>query len=280
MSPAQPFPNKSWYRGSDLKVITLILTNVWTPDKYPDWKGPPGFLAGLDPTWIPSHLRQCAFCEAVVCSCIYTIVRQDGPSIKATPNMGEGAWAGTDYEAGEFLGELVGEIAPIGYYTDGWAADLSRDDLSPDGKNVVWCQIYPRYMGNWYSTTNMQTTSFDHLEPQSILWKTWYFLKNPALNVPRSAESHISRLPASWLGIATRDIIGRRNTPAGADALLNLPSDIAVICQVSASPYSLEDSDISVVQLRCAFLKLRPVTITLRCPIVNFGPVMIKFSFA
>lgn len=154
MSPAQPFPNKSWYRGSDLKVITLILTNVWTPDKYPDWKGPPGFLAGLDPTWIPSHLRQCAFCETVVCSCIHTIVRQDGPSIRATPNMGEGAWAGTDYEAGEFLGELVGEIAPIGYYTDGWAADLSRDDLSPDGKNIVWCQIYPRYIGNWVRKVN------------------------------------------------------------------------------------------------------------------------------
>ncbi|QKD60052.2 uncharacterized protein FOBCDRAFT_190216 [Fusarium oxysporum Fo47] len=154
MSAAQPFPNRSWYRGSDLKVTTLVSTNVWTPDKYPDWKGPPGFLAGLDPTWIPSHLRQCAFCETAVCDCIFKIVRQDGPSIKATPNMGEGAWARTDYETGELLGELVGEIAPIGYYTDGWAADLSRDDLSPDGKNVIWCQIYPRYIGNWVRKVN------------------------------------------------------------------------------------------------------------------------------
>ncbi|KAF5528779.1 histone-lysine n-methyltransferase H3 lysine-36 H4 lysine-20 specific [Fusarium phyllophilum] len=147
MSPAQPFPNKSWFRGSDLKVTTLVSTNVWTPDKYPDWKGPPGFLAGQDPTWIPSHLRQ--------------FVRQDVPAIRKTTSMGDGAWAETDYEAGELVGELVGEIAPIGTYTDGWAADLSRDDLSPDGENVVWCQVYPRYIGNWVRKVNHSCPELD-----------------------------------------------------------------------------------------------------------------------
>jgi hypothetical protein len=68
--------------------------------------------------------------------------------------MGEGVWARSDYEIGEFLGELVGELAPIGYYTDGWAADLSRNDLSPDGDDVAWCQVYPRYMGNWVRKVN------------------------------------------------------------------------------------------------------------------------------
>ncbi|KAK7592433.1 hypothetical protein V3481_007051 [Fusarium oxysporum f. sp. vasinfectum] len=140
MSPAQPFPNKSWFRGSDFKVTTSISTNVWTPDKYPNWKGPPGFLVGQDPTWIPGHLRQCAFCTRSVCNCIHKQVRQEKPSIVDTVNMGEGAWATTDYKRGEFLGELVGELAPIDYYTDGWAADLSRDDLSPGGKEVTWCQ--------------------------------------------------------------------------------------------------------------------------------------------
>ncbi|KAK2470891.1 hypothetical protein H9L39_07977 [Fusarium oxysporum f. sp. albedinis] len=51
--------------------------------------------------------------------------------------MGEEAWATTDYKSGELLGELVGELAPIGYYIDGRAADLSRDDLLPDGKEVT-----------------------------------------------------------------------------------------------------------------------------------------------
>lgn len=154
MSPAQPFPNKSWFRGSGFGVVTVLSTNVWTPDKYPDWTGPPGFLAGQDPTWIPKHLPQCAFCKSSVCDCIHKKVRRDVPRIKETPNMGEGVWARTDYEIGEFLGELVGELAPIGYYTDGWAADLSRDDLSPGGKEVIWCQVYPRYMGNWVRKVN------------------------------------------------------------------------------------------------------------------------------
>ncbi|KAF5969330.1 histone-lysine n-methyltransferase NSD2, partial [Fusarium coicis] len=129
MSPAEPFTNKSWLRGSGLRVVTTITTNVWTPDKYPDWAGPPGFLADKDPTWIPKGIHV--------------------PWIRKTGNMGEGALARTDYEKDEFLGELVGELAPIGYYTDGWAADLSRDDLSPDRKEATWCQVYPRYMGNW-----------------------------------------------------------------------------------------------------------------------------------
>ncbi|KAM0362963.1 hypothetical protein ACHAO7_011599 [Fusarium culmorum] len=46
--------------------------------------------------------------------------------------MGEGVWANTNYEAGEFLGELVGEIAPVGCYKDGWAADVVRYDLFQD----------------------------------------------------------------------------------------------------------------------------------------------------
>ncbi|KAG7413123.1 SET domain-containing protein [Fusarium oxysporum f. sp. raphani] len=154
MSPAEPFPNKSWFRGSGLSVVTTITTNVWTPDKYPDWTGPPGFLAGKDPTWIPKGLRQCAFCNQSVCDCIRKKVRHDEPCIRKTPNMGEGALARTDYEKDEFLGELVGELAPIAHYTDGWAADLFRDDLSPDRKEVAWCQVYPRYMGNWVRKVN------------------------------------------------------------------------------------------------------------------------------
>ncbi|RBA10305.1 hypothetical protein FPRO05_06241 [Fusarium proliferatum] len=120
MSPAQPFPNKSWFKGSGLKIGRGLLDSLLA-------KIPPGFLA---------------------------IFASDVPSIGKTPNMGEGAWAKTDYEAGELVGELVGEIAPIGTFTDGWAADLSRDDLSPDGANVVWCQVYPRYIGNWVRKVN------------------------------------------------------------------------------------------------------------------------------
>ncbi|KAF5725256.1 histone-lysine n-methyltransferase H3 lysine-36 H4 lysine-20 specific [Fusarium mundagurra] len=153
MSPAQPFPNKSWFRGSDFQVTTSISTNIWTPDKYPNWKGPPGFLIGQDPTWIPGHLRQ---------------FRQEIPSIVDTGNMGEGAQATTDYKRGEFLGELVGELAPIGYYTDGWAADLSRDDLSPGGKEVTWCQVYPRYMGNWVRKVNHSCESNCKFESWNI----------------------------------------------------------------------------------------------------------------
>lgn len=51
--------------------------------------------------------------------------------------MGEEAWERTDYKSAEFWGEFGGELAPIGYYTDGRAADPSRDDLLPDGKEVT-----------------------------------------------------------------------------------------------------------------------------------------------
>ncbi|KAI3570935.1 hypothetical protein IWW34DRAFT_345795 [Fusarium oxysporum f. sp. albedinis] len=152
--PAGSFRNKLWIGGSGLSVVTMVSTNVWTPDKYPDWTGPPGFLAGEDPTWIPCDLPQCAFCTRSVCDCIREKVRREVPRIREAPNMGEGVWATSDYEKGEFLGELVGELAPIDYHTDGWAADLSRNDLSPKGDDVAWCQVYTRYMGNWVRKVN------------------------------------------------------------------------------------------------------------------------------
>ncbi|EWZ77765.1 hypothetical protein FOWG_17855 [Fusarium oxysporum f. sp. lycopersici MN25] len=186
MSPAQPFPNKSWFRGSDFKVTTSISTNVWTPDKYPNWKGPPGFLVGQDPTWIPGHLRQCAFCTRSVCNCIHKQVRQEKPSIVDTVNMGEGAWATTDYKRGEFLGELVGELAPIDYYTDGWAADLSRDDLSPGGKEVTWCQVYPRYMGNWVRKVNHSCESNCKFESWNISGR-WRVMLRATRHIKRNS---------------------------------------------------------------------------------------------
>ncbi|KAG7428722.1 putative AC transposase [Fusarium oxysporum f. sp. raphani] len=115
---------------------------VWTPR--PDQTRP---FRSLD-------LPQCAFCTRSVCDCIREKVRREVPRIREAPNMGEGVWATSDYETGEFLGELVGELAPIDYHTDGWAADLSRNDLSPKGDDVAWCQIYTRYMGNWVRKVN------------------------------------------------------------------------------------------------------------------------------
>jgi SET domain-containing protein len=130
--------------------------------------GLPNLFDGKDPTWIPEHLPQCAFCDRPRCDCIKKKVRDDKPLIKKTQKMGYGVWATTNYKAGEFLGELVGELAPVGQYSDGWAADLMRDDLSTDGEEVPWCQVYPRYKGNWVGKVNHSCESNCKFESWNI----------------------------------------------------------------------------------------------------------------
>lgn len=108
----------------------------------------------MDPTYIEPHLQQCDLCTKSLCKCIVDKVRSDVPDIVPAGSMGEGVRSNTTYEEGDLLGELVGELVPIGTFEDGWACEMARDDLSDEGELKTVCQVYPRFMGNWARKAN------------------------------------------------------------------------------------------------------------------------------
>lgn len=146
-----PHANQTWDKASPPERFGEIQTNLFTPGKFENW----GFCADKDPSWIPIELKQCCYCVEKGCNCIGVKLRRARPKIVDMRNgMGEGVRATQAYEKGALLGELSGELAPLGYFSDGWAADLMRDDLSPSKELVPRCQVYPRKFGNWVRKVN------------------------------------------------------------------------------------------------------------------------------
>ncbi|KAM0492596.1 hypothetical protein ACHAP8_009773 [Fusarium lateritium] len=148
-----PHKNRAW-QASDSNDFSTVITNVWTPKKYPGWEMPRGWKMEwpCNPTSIKQWDTQCDLCEKPFCDCIATKVSSVIPRIVSAGALGQGVEATVRYQVGDFAGELVGELAPIGYYDDGWVADMRRDDLQD--KCQIVCQVYARYVGNWARMVN------------------------------------------------------------------------------------------------------------------------------
>jgi hypothetical protein len=151
---APPHKNTLW---QDLAPTAFsdVVTNVWTPDKYPGWHAPPGWDMQwpLDPTSIRQGETQCELCDNTFCDCITSKLSSVVPNIVDAGPMGQGIEATVPYRIGEYAGELIGELAPAGHHIDGWAAELVRNDLKDQGNWNV-CQIYARYVRNWARMVN------------------------------------------------------------------------------------------------------------------------------
>jgi hypothetical protein len=154
------YMNPNWDRAPAGESYIDIPMNLWTPSKYTNWQEM-ALAKGQRPTSIPQGIRQCIFCnyddeKRPACHCLLKRVSPAKPRICPTGDgMGEGVRATRTYEKGELLGELVGDIAPLGQFSDGWAAVLERDDLPGlAGEMTAWCLIHPRYTGNWVRKVN------------------------------------------------------------------------------------------------------------------------------
>ncbi|KAH7018925.1 hypothetical protein EDB80DRAFT_745984 [Ilyonectria destructans] len=125
---APSHPNTSWMErdegGSPLLPSTEIQANLWTPSKFDNWRAPFRIDPQMEDPVVPSD------------------------------NMGDGVQASQRYDAGDLVGEFVGELAPLDHYDDGYAAELHRYDLASSGRGVAACTIHPRHYGNWSRKVN------------------------------------------------------------------------------------------------------------------------------
>jgi len=131
----------------------LARTNHFDPVLWQGWPAPAGWEWGswpANPTTIsPYDDTSCVLCHqpshvAVPCLCFYTHV-PSVPRISDDGSKGPGIRAVGQYKAGDFLGELVGQIVPIGTCGREWTVEFRRPDLD----NEPVAEIYTKVMGNW-----------------------------------------------------------------------------------------------------------------------------------
>jgi hypothetical protein len=112
------------------------------PPRWP-WHWP------VDPSVVMPGDRPCNFCTRKSCRCIEITVPQV-PRISDDGSKGPGIRSLGTHRANEVLGELVGELVPLGARAGDWTMALRRPDL--DDEAVA--EIYPRRMGNWVRKVN------------------------------------------------------------------------------------------------------------------------------
>jgi hypothetical protein len=138
-----------------LAPFRLIKSNYYDERGGCYFSKPAGWLWDwpIDPTTIMPGDQQCMLCaNRKSCRCIENKVPQV-PRISDDRSKGPGIRAVGTHRANDILGELVGELVPVGTYPDDWTLEFRRWDL--DDQAVA--EIYPRRMGNWVRKVNHNT---------------------------------------------------------------------------------------------------------------------------
>ncbi len=130
-----------------LGLFSIIKDNLFRKDAY-DWPRPDGWIWPWpeDPTrTVPDRDKFCAKCKAKKqCSCFKKNV-PDIPRVSVDGSRGPGVRSLGPHSAGQLLGELIGEVAPIGTFRGQWTVLLRRPDLD----DAAVAEIYPKKFGNW-----------------------------------------------------------------------------------------------------------------------------------
>ena len=138
-----------------LQPLPLITENIYISENYPDWPRPSGWPEEdewpIDPTTlVDPNRRRCDICIKTSCSCISADLKPM-PRIKDYGSQGRGLQAQIAYEKDHVIGELAGELAPLGTYHDGRTLELVRGDL-PNEPSV--CQIHCAETGSRFRLLN------------------------------------------------------------------------------------------------------------------------------
>lgn len=134
-----------------LAPFRIIKENYYDKNSWPSWPKPAGWHWEwpADPTTVMPGDKQCSLCSRKSCRCIETRVPRI-PRISDDRSKGPGIRSVGPHRANDILGELVGELVPLGACAGDWTMDLRRPDL--DDQPVA--DIYPRRMGNWVRKVN------------------------------------------------------------------------------------------------------------------------------
>ncbi|KAK3331080.1 hypothetical protein B0H66DRAFT_466016 [Apodospora peruviana] len=142
----------------------FIKKNQFDLERY-FWSRPPGWNWNwpVDPTSLsPYDSQHCGQCNMTTitaartpCRCFWDKV-PDIQRVSEDGSKGCGIRAVGIYKSADMLGELVGEIVPLGTYSSmgDWTMEFRRPDL--DHEPVA--EIYPRAMGNWVRKVNHCST--------------------------------------------------------------------------------------------------------------------------
>ncbi|KAK3371901.1 hypothetical protein B0H63DRAFT_483209 [Podospora didyma] len=133
----------------------LIESNIFNLDYF--WPRPASWRSEwpMDPTLVaPEDNTDCDMCSERSCDCFAKHILPV-PRIMEDGRRGPGVRAVGTHYMGSLLGELVGELAPIGTHREPWQWTI--EFRRPDMGNEVVAEIYPLEKGNWVRKVNHNT---------------------------------------------------------------------------------------------------------------------------
>jgi hypothetical protein len=129
-----------------LAPFRLLRSNHYDPDSGFYWPRPAGWSWAWpsDPSAVRPGDKACSLCPRKSCRCAETKAPQI-PRIIDDGSKGRGVRSIGSHRANDILGELVGELVPLGSCAGDWTLTLRRPDLEDEPV----ADIYPRRLGNW-----------------------------------------------------------------------------------------------------------------------------------
>ncbi|KAK4154873.1 hypothetical protein C8A00DRAFT_14051 [Chaetomidium leptoderma] len=137
-----------------LAPFRILKSNYYDQHNVFYWPRPAGWHWDwpTDPSVVRPGDKACGLCARKSCRCAETKVPQI-PRISDDRSKGPGVRSVGSHKANDILGELVGELVPLGSCASDWTMALHRPDM--DDEAVA--DIYPRRMGNWVRKVNHST---------------------------------------------------------------------------------------------------------------------------
>ncbi|KAK3904995.1 hypothetical protein C8A05DRAFT_13175 [Staphylotrichum tortipilum] len=129
-----------------LAPFRLIKSCYYNPNSGASWPRPTGWTWDwpTDPSSVKPGDKACSLCPRKSCRCADIKIPQI-PRTVDDKSKGPGIRSVGPHQPNDILGELVGELVPLGACGADWTISLRRPDL----EDQPVADIYPRQMGNW-----------------------------------------------------------------------------------------------------------------------------------
>ncbi|KAL2144450.1 hypothetical protein VTI28DRAFT_9098 [Corynascus sepedonium] len=129
-----------------LAPFRLLKQNHYNSKSGYHWPRPVGWNWDwpIDPSLVKPGDKLCSLCPRKNCRCAEVKIPQI-PRISDDASKGPGIRSVGTHKANDILGELVGELVPLGSCASHWTMPLRRPDLEDE----TVAEIYPGRMGNW-----------------------------------------------------------------------------------------------------------------------------------
>ncbi|KAK1758402.1 hypothetical protein QBC47DRAFT_295393 [Echria macrotheca] len=150
-----------------LQHVTIAKKHHYNPQPTV-WPCPPGWRGTIwptDPLAVAPGERHCGMCKRKAnCQCARKQIPEI-PKVEIGGPRGEGVRSVGKQPAGKILGELLGEVTPVGSHPGEWTYLFRR----PDMDNAAVAEIYPGRRGNWVRKVHHSDSPSAELRPVKIM---------------------------------------------------------------------------------------------------------------